>query len=284
MADPEASTDVPKPDSKAAQADDSPGRSWMVPIITVALLATAFCLYYFVYVGARREYLVNRNFRTLAALGDQLQRTLSVHGTILEFYSSQANQTQVSHFLRGREDIRNFLVVRPEDRELPPGMQIDESRKDYLHYLAPTLDLGEAAIEPGASSKPRNRLQVQRRNGRWEVTLSAERARSAQTDYLGSLDVREVMKVRGDSAAVRRHTSGIGGRQRCLSGQEIRAPVHHAVQPAEGTGLRHRHQTWCNRAGQAGGDGLQSGGRQRGASVAGRSDSSDRRHAGRHAL
>ena len=90
------------PISKAAQADDSPGRSWMVPIITVLVLATTFCLYYFVYVGARREYLVNRNFRTLAALGDQLQRTLSVHGTILEFYSALAHKKTVSHFDRSK--------------------------------------------------------------------------------------------------------------------------------------------------------------------------------------
>ena len=122
------------------------------------LLATTFCLYYFVYVGARREYLVNRNFRTLAKLGDQLQRTLSVHDTILEFYSSQEHGTQVSHFSRVREQITNFLVIRPEDKDLPAGTQEDESRKDYLHYLAPTLDLDEETAEPGASSKPRNRF------------------------------------------------------------------------------------------------------------------------------
>ena len=40
MPDSEASTDVTKPDSKPSQGDISPGRSWMVPIITVLLLAT----------------------------------------------------------------------------------------------------------------------------------------------------------------------------------------------------------------------------------------------------
>ena len=74
----------------------------MVPIITVLLLATTFCLYYFVYVGARREYLVNRNFRALAGLGDQLQRTLSVHGTILEFYSNQEHGL-TADFSRAKE-------------------------------------------------------------------------------------------------------------------------------------------------------------------------------------
>ena len=197
MPDPEASTDAAKTDSKPSQAVDSPGRSWMVPIITVLLLATAFCLYYFVYVGARREYLVNRNFRSLAALGDQLQRTLSVHGTILEFYSNQ-EQGNTADFSRAREEITSFLVMRPKDKNL---QQEVESRKDYLHYLAPTLDLDEETAEPDASSKPRNRLQVQRRNGRWEVKLSAQQppTRKDKPIYLGSLDVREVMKVRADS-------------------------------------------------------------------------------------
>ena len=152
MADPEGSTDISKPDSKAAQADDSPGRSWMVPIITVLVLATSFCLYYFVYVGARREYLVNRNFRTLAALGDQLQRTLSVHGTILEFYSALAHKKTVSHFDRSKEDIAKFLLVRPEDKDLKPRQQSEESRKDYLHYMAPTMDLSEEDDRRGAAA------------------------------------------------------------------------------------------------------------------------------------
>src|SRR5260370_20686723 len=120
MDDPEASSDVTKPESKPAQADDSPGRSWMVPIITVLVLASAFCLYYFVYVGARREYLVNRNFRTLAALGDQLQRTLSVHGTILEFYSAYAHKDTPSRQDRDKEDLAKFLLVRPADKDLKP--------------------------------------------------------------------------------------------------------------------------------------------------------------------
>ena len=191
MPDPEASTDVTEPDSKASQAVDSPGRSWMVPIITVLLLATAFCLYYFVYVGARREYLVNRNFRALAGLGDQLQRTLSVHGTILEFYSSQVHETQVSHFSRLREKIKNFLVIRPEDKDLPAGTQEEESRKDYIHYLAPTLDLGEETTEPAASSKPRNRLQAQRRNGRWEVTLRAQQIQQERRNELPGFPGRQ---------------------------------------------------------------------------------------------
>src|SRR5260370_15533359 len=62
-----------------------PATSWVLPLVTAAVLASAFCLYYFVYVVAQREYLANRNFRFLAVLGDQIQAMVSIHGSILEF-------------------------------------------------------------------------------------------------------------------------------------------------------------------------------------------------------
>src|SRR5258708_38836759 len=74
---PKASIEAGAKAAPEVKGDDTPTRSWVVPIATALALASAFCLYYFVYVGARREYLVNRNFRSLAALGDQLQRILS---------------------------------------------------------------------------------------------------------------------------------------------------------------------------------------------------------------
>jgi len=39
------------------------------PLVTAAVLASVFCLYYFVYLAAQREYHTNRNFRSLAVLG-----------------------------------------------------------------------------------------------------------------------------------------------------------------------------------------------------------------------
>jgi hypothetical protein len=55
------------------------------PAVTTAIVLSAFCLYYFVYVRARREHLENRNFRALATLGDQLQTIVSIHGSVLEY-------------------------------------------------------------------------------------------------------------------------------------------------------------------------------------------------------
>jgi hypothetical protein len=54
--------------------------------VTAVALVGVFCIYYFVYVSARREYLTNRNFRALALLGNQLQTNILSHGRILEFY------------------------------------------------------------------------------------------------------------------------------------------------------------------------------------------------------
>ena len=68
--------------------------SWVLPLVTAAVLITVFCLYYFVYVKAQREYLGSRNFRALAALGDQLQKQITIHGSILEFYADVADASR----------------------------------------------------------------------------------------------------------------------------------------------------------------------------------------------
>ena len=65
--------------------------SWVLPVATAVVLIAAFCMYYFVYVKAQREYLGNRNFRSLAALGDQLQKMVTIHGSILEFYADMSS-------------------------------------------------------------------------------------------------------------------------------------------------------------------------------------------------
>ena len=48
-----------------------PATSWVLPLVTAAVLASVFCLYYFVYLAAQREHHTNRNFRSLAVLGDR---------------------------------------------------------------------------------------------------------------------------------------------------------------------------------------------------------------------
>ena len=89
-----AAKSTPEGASPDTGTAEKPATAWAVPLITAATLALLFCAYYFVYVGARREYLANRNFRSLALLGEQLQQRISIHGNILEFCASLAAQRQ----------------------------------------------------------------------------------------------------------------------------------------------------------------------------------------------
>ena len=81
--------------------------SWVLPVVTAVVLVAAFCLYYFVYVKAQREYLGNRNFRSLAALGDQLQTMITIHGSILEFYADMSSPKR-----HGREPHREKVNLK----------------------------------------------------------------------------------------------------------------------------------------------------------------------------
>ncbi len=166
-----------------------PAKSWLIPAITALVLASAFGVYYFVYVASQREYLANRNFRSLAVLGDQIQTMVSVHGSILELAADLA-ETDRRHTHRKREDLEKFLVLRSEDVKLKGGDKERETRKDYLKYLAPSFELTESPIEVRAKPpKPYSRFDVRRRNGRWELVLAAQRHEGAKKDYIGSLEL-----------------------------------------------------------------------------------------------
>ncbi len=163
--------------------------SWIIPVITAAVLAVLFCAYYFVYVGSRREYLANRNFRALALLGEQLQQTISVHGNILEFCANLSARKQPRH--RQKEDLARFLLVRSEDKGLPPADKEREALKDYLTYLAPAFELTEV---PHQTAKSKSRLQVERHNDRWDLILTPFRHEGTDRDYRGSLRINELMQ------------------------------------------------------------------------------------------
>jgi hypothetical protein len=180
-----------KSSSQSEKPSVKPKTSWVLPVITVAVLASAFCVYYFVYVAAQREYLINRNFRSLAVLGDQVQALVSIHGSILEFSADLAN--------RKHEDLKQFVVPRVEDRSKEKTEMESEALKDYLKYLAPSFELPEDEETPVKPPKSGSRLKVQRRNGRWELVLAARRhedskkERVGRKDYVGSLELSGVL-------------------------------------------------------------------------------------------
>jgi hypothetical protein len=174
-----------KASSRSEKASVKPATSWVLPVITVAVLASAFCVYYFVYVAAQREYLVNRNFRSLAVLGDQVQAMVSIHGSILEFSADLAD--------RKNEDLKQFVVTRKEDLSKKKDEREREALKDYLKYLAPSFELPENEDSQVTPPKPGSRLKVQRRNGRWELFLAAHKHEPNQKDHVGSLELSGVL-------------------------------------------------------------------------------------------
>ena len=197
MAD-DPAVNAPAPSRKVSHKDvgggEKPVKSWLIPAITAAVLASGFCLYYFVYVAAQREYLANRNFRSLAVLGAQVQEMVSIHGSILEFSADLADPTRMQTH-RERQDLSAFLAVREEDKLLPAEERAKETRKDYLKYLSPGFELTEIPVEAQATAtRPVSRLEVKRRNGRWVLVLTAQRHRGTKKDFAGSLDVDSMLK------------------------------------------------------------------------------------------
>ena len=163
-----------------------PPTSWALPLITAAILISAFCLYYFVYVTARREYLANRNFRSLAMLGDQVQAMVTMHSSILEFSAHLGDPARDEDHGK-KEDLEKFVVIRPEDEKLPKKEMHAEALKDYLKYLAPGFAL------TNKKRAGQSRLEVQRRNGRWELVLTAHKHEHSQKDFVGSLELSQVL-------------------------------------------------------------------------------------------
>jgi hypothetical protein len=171
--------------SSLEKAGVKPATSWLLPVITAAVLASTFCIYYFVYVASQREYLVNRNFRSLAVLGDQVEAMVSIHGSILEFSADLAE--------RKNEDLKQFVVPRNEDKSKDKDTMDREALKDYLKYLAPSFELPESEKTELSLPKPGSRLRVQRRNGRWELVLTAHRHEGSHKDYVGTLELSGVL-------------------------------------------------------------------------------------------
>ena len=165
--------------------------SWVLPVVTAVVLIGAFCLYYFVYVKARREYLGNRDFRSLAALGDELQTMITIHGSILEFYadmSSPKRHAREPH----REKVDLKKILRPEDAKLPLAVQDREARKDYVKYLSPAFDLADPAAKRPSGSV--TRLATMHRDGRWLLQFDAIPESADPTDYRGSLTIEDLIE------------------------------------------------------------------------------------------
>ncbi len=189
-----AASGTPKTPKGATEAAGQEQRttSWVLPVATAVVLIAAFCMYYFVYVKAQREYLGNRNFRSLAALGDQLQKMVTIHGSILEFYADMSSSKRhVREPHRERVNL-DAILQRPEDAKLPEAAREREARKDYVRYLAPTFDLADPGTKKLADRI--QRLETARRDGRWVLEFDALPESGEAKDYRGSLVIEELFR------------------------------------------------------------------------------------------
>lgn len=161
--------------------------STLVPIVTALVLIALFCMYYFVYVRARREYLTNRNFRSLAILGDQIQTTVTNYGSVLTIFAdSFYTGNKRGEHGRTKKGLTAFLGrADPEEAE-----DAAPRRHRYLQYLAPSFHLTEIAHGTPHGSM----LQVQRRNGRWEMVLTAPAPEGPHIDFIGSVALEDALR------------------------------------------------------------------------------------------
>ena len=98
-----------------------------------------------------------------------------------------------THKRREKENINKFLVVQPVDQNLPKPQQTEEAEKDYLRYLAPNF----AIIRTKDNVSEESRVQTQRRDGRWDLVLTAEHEDckiSEKCNFGGSLNLDSLVK------------------------------------------------------------------------------------------
>ena len=126
---------------------------FLAPVMAALVVIGLFCVYYFIYVRAQREYLVNRNFRALAALGDQIEGNIGNHINVLRYFVDQVDSPD--------------RYVHDRQKVPPPGVDDKETREDYMRFLAPDLHLDEGELTG-------KNLDVRRHNGRWELTMAAD--------------------------------------------------------------------------------------------------------------
>ena len=81
---------------------------YLIPLATGMLLGVCFLVYYLTYVQQNSEYLLNRNYRVLATLGEQMSATLANQVSTLASYLETVDGNQFAGTL-----IKDFPTYRP---------------------------------------------------------------------------------------------------------------------------------------------------------------------------
>src|ERR1700688_1131718 len=83
--DPKASK-APAAAETGRRAKASAYSRYLIPLAAAILVGIGFLVYYLTYVQQHREYLLNRNYRVLATLGEQMSETLANQVAALTSY------------------------------------------------------------------------------------------------------------------------------------------------------------------------------------------------------
>jgi hypothetical protein len=147
---------------------------YLILLATAILLGVCFLVYYLTYVQQHREYLLNRNYRVLATLGEQMSETLANQAAILASYMNAFEDREfdesgryVLTYKRAGLHGPNVLIDQAGHLEQTEGL--NEMRAE-IHYFAPRLNHVQIIK---LHDKGRVQPRLERRDGEWVFQLAS---------------------------------------------------------------------------------------------------------------
>src|SRR5258707_1365132 len=104
-----------------------------MPVAIALLIAVVFGAYYVLYVQVRREYLINRNFRSLAILGSQISEEIGNQIGILQNFAKSLMEQKAIRPATGLQ-VRS---AKPEQQA--DYTKVTDDNRALLQFLNPNL-------------------------------------------------------------------------------------------------------------------------------------------------
>jgi len=94
---------------------------YLLPFATAALIGACILVYYLTYVQQNREYLLNRDYRVLATIGEQMSETLVDQMSILTSYVDSFENSGLNEIMGGDQRFKCHTSGTHSDREANLG-------------------------------------------------------------------------------------------------------------------------------------------------------------------
>ena len=145
---------------------------YLIPLATAMLVGVCFVIYYLTYVQQHREYLLNRNYRVLATLGEQMTETLANQTATLTSYVDAFEGGEFTDTMGQKETIErtrggNDRTIRREDELAKNKFEMREEIRSF----APRLS--HIRIDYFKDGKPPVNPDLVHRDGQWGFQLAA---------------------------------------------------------------------------------------------------------------